>query len=152
VSRQSRSSSISSQARSAHTRPSFDHTIRRRVPDKDNVEDRAGRVRLPTHINILWKRCTDKDIAPTSLPWCVMIYLPLMSCERSIVCITRRETPDTPHSPHRPNSRSRRVPQIINVWRPLRGPVLDSPLGLCDIRSVEWEKDLVVGKLLYRDR
>jgi hypothetical protein len=111
VSRQSRSSSISSQARSAHTRPSFDHTIRRRVPDKDNVEDRAGRVRLPTHINILWKRCTDKDIAPTSLPWCVMIYLPLMSCERSIVCITRRETPDTPHSPHRPNSRSRRVPR-----------------------------------------
>lgn len=42
--------------------------------------------------------------------------------------------------------------QIINVWRPLRGPVLDSPLGLCDIRSVDWEKDLVVGKLLYRDR
>jgi hypothetical protein len=41
--------------------------------------------------------------------------------------------------------------QIINVWRPLRGPVMDSPVGLCDIRSVNWEKDLVVGKLLYRD-
>ncbi|RSH91010.1 hypothetical protein EHS25_010186 [Saitozyma podzolica] len=68
----------------------FDHTIRRRVPDKDNVEDRAGR-RQPVF---------------------------------------------------RDHQRLETSP----------GPVLDSPLGLCDIRSVEWEKDLVVGKLLYRDR
>jgi hypothetical protein len=41
--------------------------------------------------------------------------------------------------------------QIINVWRPLRGPVRDAPLGLCDRRSVA-DEDLVVGRLLYKDR
>jgi hypothetical protein len=33
----------------------------------------------------------------------------------------------------------------------MRGPVLDAPLGLIDVRSVE-EKDLVVGRSLYRGR
>jgi len=42
--------------------------------------------------------------------------------------------------------------QIVNVWRPLVGPVVDSPLGVCHAESLNWDKDLVVGKLLYRDR
>jgi hypothetical protein len=42
--------------------------------------------------------------------------------------------------------------QIINVWRPLVGPVVDSPLGLCHAESIDWNKDMVAGKLLYRDR
>jgi hypothetical protein len=41
--------------------------------------------------------------------------------------------------------------QILNVWRPMRGPVLDAPLGLIDVRSVE-QKDLAVGRIFYRDR
>lgn len=40
---------------------------------------------------------------------------------------------------------------IINVWRPIRGPLQDTPLALCDARSVAPE-DLVPLDLLYRDR
>ncbi len=41
--------------------------------------------------------------------------------------------------------------QVINLWRPLRGPVLDSPLAMCDARSVA-AQDLVGSDLIYRDR
>jgi hypothetical protein len=37
---------------------------------------------------------------------------------------------------------------VINVWRPLRGPVLDSPLAVCDARSVD-PGDLVATDLVY---
>jgi hypothetical protein len=40
---------------------------------------------------------------------------------------------------------------IVNLWRPIRGPVLDAPLGVCDARSVASE-DLVPSDLVYRDR
>jgi hypothetical protein len=40
---------------------------------------------------------------------------------------------------------------IINVWRPLFGPVLDTPLAVCDARSIQQE-DLVPIDLLYPDR
>lgn len=40
--------------------------------------------------------------------------------------------------------------QLINVWRPLRGPVKDSPLAVCDSRSLNQEKDLVPSQLLYK--
>ena len=40
--------------------------------------------------------------------------------------------------------------QILNVWRPIRGPVLDHPLALCDWRSVD-EADLVATDLVYPD-
>lgn len=32
---------------------------------------------------------------------------------------------------------------IINVWRPLVGPVVDSPLALCDTRTVK-EEDYII--------
>lgn len=41
--------------------------------------------------------------------------------------------------------------EIINLWRPIRGPVLDAPLGVCDARSVGPD-DLVATELVYRDR
>jgi hypothetical protein len=41
--------------------------------------------------------------------------------------------------------------QIINLWRPIRGPVLDSPLAVCDARSVA-PGDLVGSDLIYRER
>ncbi|KAH9938965.1 uncharacterized protein BXZ73DRAFT_99642 [Epithele typhae] len=31
---------------------------------------------------------------------------------------------------------------IINVWRPLRGPVIDAPLAMCDARS--WRKEDII--------
>ncbi len=40
---------------------------------------------------------------------------------------------------------------IINVWRPIRGPLLDAPLATCDARSVA-PGDFVPSDLIYRDR
>ena len=41
--------------------------------------------------------------------------------------------------------------QFINVWRPLRGPVLDTPLAVCDAASLE-SQDFIATDLRYRDR
>jgi hypothetical protein len=41
--------------------------------------------------------------------------------------------------------------QIINVWRPIKGPLLDAPLAVCDARSVDPE-DLVPSDLIYPNR
>jgi hypothetical protein len=40
---------------------------------------------------------------------------------------------------------------IINVWRPIRGPLEDWPLALCDARSVSPD-DLIATDLIYKDR
>jgi hypothetical protein len=40
---------------------------------------------------------------------------------------------------------------VINVWRPIRGPVLDSPLALCDATSMAPE-DFVATDLKYPNR
>ena len=37
---------------------------------------------------------------------------------------------------------------IVNVWRPIRGPVQDSPLALCDARSFS-NDDLIASDLVY---
>jgi len=37
---------------------------------------------------------------------------------------------------------------IVNVWRPIRGPVLDSPLALCDARTFT-DADLIASDLVY---
>jgi hypothetical protein len=67
------------------------------------------------------------------------------------------------HNDHTVNSAPRRVRDhlgaeadellkhrfgIVNVWRPLRGPVLDSPLALCDARSFS-DDDLIASDLVY---
>jgi hypothetical protein len=39
----------------------------------------------------------------------------------------------------------------INLWRPIRAPLLDRPLALCDARSVA-AGDFVASDLIYRDR
>lgn len=41
--------------------------------------------------------------------------------------------------------------QIINLWRPIRGPLRDAPLAVCDARSVNPEH-LVASDLVYRNR
>jgi hypothetical protein len=41
--------------------------------------------------------------------------------------------------------------QVINLWRPIRGPLLDSPLAVCDARTVD-PADLVPSDLVYRER
>jgi hypothetical protein len=41
--------------------------------------------------------------------------------------------------------------QVINLWRPIRGPLRDAPLAVCDALSVA-PGDLVPSDLVYRDR
>jgi hypothetical protein len=45
----------------------------------------------------------------------------------------------------------RRRFSVINVWRPIRGPILDAPLALADAQSVHSD-DLVATDLVYPDR
>jgi hypothetical protein len=67
------------------------------------------------------------------------------------------------HNDHTVNSAPRRVRDhlgadadellkhrfgIVNVWRPIRGPVLESPLALCDARSFT-DADLIASDLVY---
>jgi hypothetical protein len=40
---------------------------------------------------------------------------------------------------------------VINVWRPIRGPIQDAPLAVSDARSVD-DQDLVATDLIYPDR
>ena len=40
---------------------------------------------------------------------------------------------------------------FINVWRPLKGPVVDTPLAVCDARSVA-PSDWVGCDMVYKDR
>jgi len=41
--------------------------------------------------------------------------------------------------------------QIINIWRPIRGPLRDAPLAVCDAGTVSAD-DLIPSDLVYRDR
>lgn len=41
--------------------------------------------------------------------------------------------------------------QIVNLWRPILGPLRDSPLAVCDARSVA-PQDLVASDLVYPHR
>ena len=41
--------------------------------------------------------------------------------------------------------------QVINLWRPIRGPLRDAPLAVCDAESVA-PSDLVASDLVYQHR
>jgi hypothetical protein len=41
--------------------------------------------------------------------------------------------------------------QVINLWRPIRGPLFDAPLAVCDARTVATD-DLVPSDLVYPNR
>jgi hypothetical protein len=74
-----------------------------------------------------------------------------------------REPSRRVHNDHTVNSAPRRVRDhlgddatelltgrfgIVNVWRPIRGPVLDSPIALCDAQSFT-DADLIASDLVY---
>ncbi|MCC7273698.1 MAG: methyltransferase [Alphaproteobacteria bacterium] len=40
---------------------------------------------------------------------------------------------------------------LVNLWRPIRGPIQDSPLALCDARTIAAD-DFVIADLVYPDR
>ena len=41
--------------------------------------------------------------------------------------------------------------QVINLWRPIKGPLLDSPLAVCDATTIALD-DLVPSDLVYPHR
>jgi hypothetical protein len=41
--------------------------------------------------------------------------------------------------------------QVINLWRPIYGPLQDAPLAMCDARTID-PSDLVPSDLVYRQR
>jgi len=41
--------------------------------------------------------------------------------------------------------------EFVNVWRPIRGPLRDAPLAVCDATSVAFT-DFIPSDLVYRDR
>jgi len=82
---------------------------------------------------------------------------------RNVARAGAREPSRRVHNDHTVNSAPRRVhdhlgddaPEllkhrfgIVNVWRPIRGPVQDSPLALCDARSFS-DDDLIASDLVY---
>lgn len=40
---------------------------------------------------------------------------------------------------------------VVNIWRSIKGPILDTPLAVCDARTVS-VRDLVAGEIRYPDR
>jgi hypothetical protein len=82
---------------------------------------------------------------------------------RNVARAGAREPSRRVHNDHTVNSAPRRVRDhlgdeaaellkhrfgIVNVWRPIRGPVRDSPLALCDARTFS-DDDLIASDLVY---
>lgn len=97
----------------------FDHTVRRRVPGREDRRGNGPRQPVPrVHV----------DHTEKSGPQRVRDLLPDQAEELL----------------------KGRV-QIINLWRPIRGPLRDAPLAVCDASTVRFEQ-LVPSDLIYRDR
>ncbi|KAF4450028.1 tetratricopeptide repeat domain-containing protein [Fusarium austroafricanum] len=41
--------------------------------------------------------------------------------------------------------------KVVNAWKPLRGPLNDWPLALCDARTVYYDQDTMPGDIVYRE-
>jgi hypothetical protein len=55
------------------------------------------------------------------------------------------------HCPDEADALLRGRVQVINLWRPIRGPVRDAPLAMCDGTTVA-KGDLVASDLIYPNR
>ncbi|MGX9428546.1 MULTISPECIES: CmcJ/NvfI family oxidoreductase [Bradyrhizobium] len=55
------------------------------------------------------------------------------------------------HLPEEANELLKGRAQVINLWRPIRGPLRDAPLAMCDGQSVE-QGDLIASDLIYPNR
>jgi hypothetical protein len=99
----------------------FDHTLRRRVSGESDRSSTPGVPRQPAN-----RVHVDQTAA-------------------SGVSRLRIEYPDEA------DALLRRRVAIVNLWRPIKSPVLDAPLAVCDARSVA-PLDLVASDLVFRDR
>ena len=55
------------------------------------------------------------------------------------------------HLPDEANELVKGRVQVINLWRPIRGPLLDAPLAMADGRTVD-PRELVASDLIYPNR
>ena len=99
----------------------FDHTLRRRVAGENDRSTGPGVPRQPAN-----RVHVDQTAA-------------------SGAARLRLEYPDEA------DELLRRRVAIVNLWRPIRSPVLDAPLAVCDARSVK-PQDLIASDLVFRDR
>jgi hypothetical protein len=99
----------------------FDHTLRRRVPGEADRSTKSGVPRQPAN-----RVHVDQTAA-------------------SGAARLRIEYPEEA------DELLRRRVAIVNLWRPIRSPVLDAPLAVCDASSVA-PQDLVASDLVFRDR
>ncbi len=37
----------------------------------------------------------------------------------------------------------------FSLWKPIKGPLIDWPLGLCDTRSVNFPQDTIAGDVVF---
>ena len=99
----------------------FDRTLRRLVPGENDRSSKPGVPRQPANRVHVDQTAT------------------------SGVSRLRLEYPDEA------DELLRRRVAIINLWRPIKSPVLDAPLAVCDARSVA-PHDLIASDLVFRDR
>ena len=99
----------------------FDHTIRSKVNQQQQTSERTSTQRAP----VLIVHC---DYTPTSGP---MRVRQLLSEEAEVVL-------------------QRRV-AFFNFWKPLKHPVEEKPLAMCDVTSAS-KDDMIKMVLRYRDR
>lgn len=101
----------------------FDHTVRRRAPDRPGLDSDRGGSGSRAPVGRVHNDFTEKS-GPIRL-----------KCElgaQADLLMARRFS-------------------IINVWRPIRGPLLDAPLALCDARTAARD-DFIASDLIYQDR
>jgi len=99
----------------------FDHTLRRRVPGVDENSSARTEPRQPA---------TRVHVDQTATSgWSRLQYM----------------------LPDAAGELTKHRFAIVNVWRPIKGPILDAPLAVCDARSVTPD-DLIASDLLYHDR
>ncbi|MCA6106822.1 CmcJ/NvfI family oxidoreductase [Bradyrhizobium cenepequi] len=55
------------------------------------------------------------------------------------------------HLPEEANELLKGRVQVINLWRPIRGPLRDAPLAMCDGQSLQ-PGDLIASDLIYPNR
>jgi hypothetical protein len=99
----------------------FDHTLRRRVPGENDRSAKPDVPRQPAN------RVHVDQTATSGVSRLRLEY------------------------PGEADELLRRRVAIVNLWRPIKSPVLDAPLAVCDARSVA-PQDLIASDLIFRDR
>jgi hypothetical protein len=100
----------------------FDHTLRRRAPKVEN--DRSGGREIP--------RQPAARVHVDQTEWSGVSRLHYAYPDEADELLRRRVA-------------------VVNLWRPIKSPVLDAPLPVCDARTIAF-RDLVASDLLFRDR